>query len=137
MKIGGGSNHRYNLDSAILIKDNHIAAAGGVTAVLQAAQAYAGHLLPIEIEVDTLEQMQEALNAGAKIILLDNMNVEMLTQAVALNKGLNKNGAILEASGGVNLSTIKEIAETGVDYISVGKLTTNVKQLDIGLDYKI
>ncbi len=130
VKIGGGSNHRYNLDSAILIKDNHIAVAGGVTQALLAAHAAAGHLLPIEIEVDTLAQLEEALSAGAKIILLDNMAPAMLKQAVAINTGR----AILEASGGVNLTTITAIAETGVDYISVGKLTTAVQQLDIGLD---
>ncbi len=130
VKCGGGSNHRYNLDDAILIKDNHIAVAGGIRPALLAAQKSAGHLMPIEIEVDTLAQLDEALACGAKIILLDNMAPEMLLEAVRITNGR----AVLEASGGVNLNTIQAIAETGVDYISIGKLTTSVTQLDIGLD---
>lgn len=127
---GGGSNHRYNLDDAILIKDNHIAVAGGIRPALLAAQKAAGHLMPVEIEVDTLAQLDEALACGAKIILLDNMAPEMLREAVAITASR----AVLEASGGVNLNTIQAIAETGVDYISIGKLTTAITQLDIGLD---
>ncbi|MEL7214495.1 MAG: carboxylating nicotinate-nucleotide diphosphorylase, partial [Pseudomonadota bacterium] len=130
VRLGGGVNHRFGLDDAILIKDNHIAVAGGVTAALAAAQAYAGHLMAIEIEVDTLAQLEEALAAGAKVVLLDNMAPATLREAVALTAGR----ARLEASGNVDLSTIRAIAESGVDMISTSKITMAAGTLDIGLD---
>lgn len=133
VKCGGGSNHRYGLDDAVLIKDNHIAVAGGVRAALEAAQAFAGHLMAIEIEVDTLAQFEEALEAGARVVLLDNMDVAMLTEAVRINDGR----AILEASGNVRLDTVPAIAATGVDYISTSRITMAAPPLDIGLDIEI
>ncbi|MGB0497168.1 MAG: carboxylating nicotinate-nucleotide diphosphorylase [Rubricella sp.] len=133
VRIGGGANHRFGLDDAILIKDNHIAVCGGVRAALERAQAYAGHLLAIEIEVDTLAQFEEALDAGAKAVLLDNMTPDQLREAVAINKGR----ARLEASGNVDLDTIRAIAETGVDFISTSKITMAAGTLDIGLDISI
>ncbi|MEO1504171.1 MAG: carboxylating nicotinate-nucleotide diphosphorylase [Pseudomonadota bacterium] len=132
VRLGGGSNHRFGLDDALLIKDNHIAAGGGVTAVLKRARDWAGHMLTIEIEVDTLDQLDEALAADvAQNILLDNMTLDQMRQAVALTAGR----ATLEASGGVSLETVAAIAETGVDYISSGALTHSAKTLDIGLDF--
>lgn len=130
VRCGGGSNHRFGLDDAILIKDNHIAVAGGVAAALRAAKGFAGHLVKIEIEVDTLEQLREALMEGADVVLLDNMPPALLREAVALIDGR----MIAEASGGVTLETIAEIAETGVDLISVGALTHSARVLDLGLD---
>lgn len=133
VRAGGGANHRFGLDDAILIKDNHIAVAGGITQALDAAQSSAGHMLAIEIEVDTLAQMDEALAAGAKIILLDNMSPQELAEAVARNQGR----AVLEASGRVSEETVTAIAESGVDYISVGAITHSAKTLDLGLDIDI
>lgn len=133
VRAGGGANHRFGLDDAILIKDNHIAVAGGITAALQAAQKSAGHMLAIEIEVDTLAQMDEALEAGAKIILLDNMTPAQLADAVTRNQGR----AVLEASGRVSEDTVVAIAESGVDFISVGAITHSAKTLDLGLDIDI
>ncbi len=130
VRCGGGANHRFGLDDAILIKDNHIAVAGGVAAALRAAKAFAGHLVKIEIEVDTLDQLREALTEGAEVVLLDNMPPALLREAVALINGR----MIAEASGGVTLETIAEIAETGVDLISVGALTHSARVLDLGLD---
>lgn len=130
VRMGGGVNHRFGLDDAILIKDNHIAIAGGISQALARAQAFAGHLIAIEIEVDTLEQFEEALAAGAKVVLLDNMTPDMLREAVARNTGR----ARLEASGNVDLSTVVEIAETGVDMISTSKITMAAGTLDVGLD---
>ncbi|MFZ1990253.1 MAG: nicotinate-nucleotide diphosphorylase (carboxylating), partial [Alphaproteobacteria bacterium] len=130
--LGGGFNHRFNLADAILIKDNHIAAAGGVAAALKAAGARAGHMVQIEIEVDTIEQLLQALAAGAKIVLLDNMSVEELAEAVRLTAGR----AVLEASGGVTLETAAAIARTGVDYISSGALTHSAPSLDVALDFE-
>jgi nicotinate-nucleotide pyrophosphorylase (carboxylating) len=130
VRCGGGANHRFGLDDAILIKDNHIAVAGGVAAALHAAQAFAGHLVKIEIEVDTLAQLGEALEAGADAVLLDNMSPALLRAAVAMTQ----DRAVLEASGGVTLETVGEIAETGVDLISVGALTHSARALDLGLD---
>jgi nicotinate-nucleotide pyrophosphorylase (carboxylating) len=127
---GGGHNHRFGLDDAVLIKDNHIAAAGGITCAIKAAQAHAGHLVQIEVEVDTIDQLEEALGAGAAIILLDNMSIDDLTQAVHINQGR----ATLEASGGINEHTCQEIAQTGIDIISVGRLTHSAPTLDLGLD---
>jgi len=134
---GGGSNHRFGLDDAILIKDNHIAVAGGVALAIERSRDFAGHLVKIEVEVDTLEQFNEALSAKPDVILCDNMTNEQLAQAVALNQQ-NNNGAVkLEASGNVNFETINAIAETGVDYISTSKITMAAPTLDIGLDIHI
>lgn len=133
VRCGGGSNHRYGLDDAMLIKDNHIAVAGSVKKALQAAKAAAGHLVKIEIEVDTIAQLHEVLEEGADVVLLDNMDIKTLTQAVALIEG----AMLTEASGGVTLDTVKAIAETGVDMISVGALTHSPRVLDLGLDIKI
>lgn len=130
VKCGGGSNHRFGLDDAILIKDNHIAVAGGVAKAILAARAYAGHLTKIEVEVDGLTQFEEALGVNADVILLDNMGPELLEKAVKINAGRAK----LEASGGIAFDTIKAIAETGVDYISTSKITMAAPTLDIGLD---
>lgn len=134
---GGGSNHRFGLDDAILIKDNHIAVAGGVAAAVHAARAYAGHLVQVEVEVDTLDQMREALTARPDVILLDNMPPETLENAVRLNGDDNGGRVRLEASGNVSLETVKAIAETGVDYISTSKITMAAMPLDIGLDIGI
>lgn len=133
VRCGGGANHRFALDDAILIKDNHIAVAGSVTAAYKAAEAYAGHLVAIEIEVQTLDELEEALAAGARVILLDNMDNDMLRAAVSINAGRAK----LEASGGVKLDRVRSIAETGVDYISTSQITMGAKPLDIGLDVTI
>ncbi|MBU1304595.1 MAG: carboxylating nicotinate-nucleotide diphosphorylase [Alphaproteobacteria bacterium] len=133
VRYGGGANHRYALDDAILIKDNHIAVAGSVTAAYQAAAAYAGHLVAIEIEVTTLAELDEALAAGARVVLLDNMDNDTLRQAVAINAGR----ARLEASGGVKLDRVRSIAETGVDYISTSQITMAATPLDLGLDVEI
>jgi nicotinate-nucleotide pyrophosphorylase (carboxylating) len=128
--LGGGINHRDDLSSAVLIKDNHIAAAGGVRAALERAKSQAGHMRVIEIEVDTLEQLREALPLQPHCILLDNMSLETLREAVKITAGR----AVLEASGNVKLATIGEISATGVDYISVGALTHSSRRLDLGLD---
>ena len=130
VRCGGGVNHRFGLDDAILIKDNHVAACGGVGAALQRAKAAAGHLIKIEIEVDTLEQLDEALLHGPDVILLDNFSLADLRTAVGRAKGR----AVLEASGGVTLQTVRAIAETGVDVISSGALTHSAPSLDVGLD---
>jgi nicotinate-nucleotide pyrophosphorylase (carboxylating) len=133
VRAGGGANHRFGLDDAIMIKDNHIAVAGGITPALKAAQSGAGHMVAIEIEVDTLAQLDEALAADARIILLDNMTPEQLAEAVARTQGR----AILEASGRVSETTVVAIAESGVDYISVGAITHSAATLDLGLDIDI
>lgn len=133
VRCGGGANHRFALDDAILIKDNHIAVAGGVAAAYRAAQAFAGHLVAIEIEVTSLAELEEALEAGARVIMLDNMDNDLLRQAVAINAGRAK----LEASGGVKLDRVRSIAETGVDYISTSQITMSAKPLDLGLDVTI
>ncbi|WP_084417893.1 carboxylating nicotinate-nucleotide diphosphorylase [Henriciella litoralis] len=130
VRCGGGTSHRYGLDDAILIKDNHIAACGSITEALKRAHAYAGHLRMIEIEVDNLDQLEEALPLKPHAVLLDNMDNETLRRAVSMIDGVCK----AEASGGVNLDTVKGIAETGVDYISVGALTHSASNLDVGLD---
>ncbi|WP_018146642.1 carboxylating nicotinate-nucleotide diphosphorylase [Henriciella marina] len=130
VRCGGGTSHRYGLDDAILIKDNHIAACGSISEALKRAHAYAGHLRMIEIEVDTLAQLEEALPYKPHAVLLDNMDNETLRKAVAMIDGACK----AEASGGVNLDTVAGIAETGVDYISVGALTHSASNLDVGLD---
>lgn len=129
---GGGFNHRVSLSDAILIKDNHIAAAGGIRAVLDAVRARASHMMRVEIEVDTLDQLAEVLDHGsADVVLLDNMDTATLHQAVAMAQGR----IVLEASGNMRLARIAEVAATGVGYISVGALTHSVKVLDLGLDF--
>ncbi len=131
VQMGGGKNHRFGLDDGVLIKDNHIALCGGVNQALDQAKKRAGHMVKIEIEVDTLDQLREVLkHGGADIVLLDNMPPETLREAVEMVDGK----ILTEASGGVNLSSVREIAETGVDLISVGALTHSVRALDIGLD---
>jgi nicotinate-nucleotide pyrophosphorylase (carboxylating) len=129
VRTGGGVNHRIGLYDAVLIKENHIAAAGGVTPVLQAAQRVAAQAGFIEIEVETLAQLREALDAGAKMVLLDNMDLETLREAVRINAGR----AILEISGGVTLERLRALAETGVDRISIGTLTKDVKATDFSM----
>ncbi|NKB52963.1 MAG: carboxylating nicotinate-nucleotide diphosphorylase [Rhizobiaceae bacterium] len=133
VKCGGGSNHRYGLDDAILIKDNHIAVAGGVREAIESARAFAGHLIKIEVEVDTLEQLKEALKAEPDVVMLDNMGPDELKQGVEIVAGLIP----IEASGNVNIDTIKDIAECGVDMISTSKITMSAPTLDIGLDIHI
>ncbi|AZH13954.1 carboxylating nicotinate-nucleotide diphosphorylase [Caulobacter vibrioides] len=130
VRCGGGVNHRFGLDDAILIKDNHVAACGGVGEAVRRARAHAGHLVKVEVEVDGLDQLEEALKHGPDVVMLDNFSLADLRAAVALAKGR----AVLEASGGVNLTTVRAIAETGVDVISVGALTHSAPVLDIGLD---
>lgn len=137
VRCGGGSNHRYGLDDAILIKDNHIAVAGGVAGAVEAARAYAGHLVAVEIEVDTLDQFREALTAAPDAVLLDNMTNEQLREAVSINRADNGGRVKLEASGNVRFDTIRAIAETGVDYISTSKITMAAPTLDVGLDIRI
>jgi nicotinate-nucleotide pyrophosphorylase (carboxylating) len=135
VKCGGGFNHRYGLDDAILIKDNHIAICGGVSAAMQRAKAFVSHTMKIELEVDSIAQLKEALPYQPDIIMLDNFSNDMLKEAVALVKGTDiAPKAVLEASGGVNLTTLRGIAETGVDIISVGALTHSAPVFDIGLD---
>lgn len=133
VRCGGGQNHRFGLDDAILIKDNHIAVAGSVRKAVLAAKAFAGHLVAIEVEVDTLEQFGDALEAGANAVLLDNMDNATLRKAVDLNKGR----ARLEASGEVTLDRVRGIAETGIDFISTSQITMAADPLDLGLDIKI
>ena len=128
---GGGTNHRIGLFDAVLVKENHIAAAGGITAVLQRAAAVAPSAKFIEIEVENLEQLREALNAGAGMILLDNMTLEMMVEAVRINAGR----AILEVSGGVTMATVRDIAATGVDRISIGALTKDIKAVDFSMRF--
>ncbi len=132
VRVGGGTNHRIGLYDAVLIKENHIAAAGGVTPVLQAAARVAARASFVEIEVETLAQLKEALDAGAKMVLLDNMDMPTLREAVRLNAGR----AILEISGGVTLERLRELAETGVDRISIGGLTKDVKATDFSMRFK-
>lgn len=131
VSVGGGANHRFGLDDAILIKDNHIAIAGGISQALDQAHMLAGHMVKIEIEVDTLEQLQEVLENGkADVVMLDNMAPDMLKKGVEMVNGT----MAIEASGGVNMKSVRAIAETGVHYISVGALTHSAPSLDIGLD---
>jgi nicotinate-nucleotide pyrophosphorylase (carboxylating) len=131
VRCGGGFNHRFGLDDAILIKDNHVAVADGVRPVLQRARASVGHLVKIEIEVDTLAQLREVLDTGlADVVLLDNMDIATLAEAVKLANGR----VVLEASGGVTLQSIAKIARTGVDYVSSGALTHSAPNFDVALD---
>ena len=132
ISMGGGHNHRFGLDDAIMIKDNHIAAAGSIESALTAAAHGRSHTKIIQIEVDTLDQLKQVLDHGAaNIILLDNMSPETLEKAVKITNGTH----ILEASGGITLETVAAIAKTGIDYISVGALTHSAKALDLGLDF--
>ena len=131
VRCGGGRNHRLGLDDAILIKDNHIAIAGDIKTAIQQAQDFAGHLIPIEVEVDTLAQLEQALEAGVSLVLLDNMSPETLSKAVTMCKGRAKT----EASGGITPETVQAVAETGVDFIAMGYLTHSTTALDIGLDF--
>jgi nicotinate-nucleotide pyrophosphorylase (carboxylating) len=134
VRCGGGFNHRFGLDDAMLIKDNHIAVAGGVRPVLERARANAGHLVKIEIEVDTLDQLAEVLETGlADVVLLDNMSVADMRKAVAMANGR----VVLEASGGITLETIAAVAATGVDYASSGWITHSAPALDVALDIDI
>jgi nicotinate-nucleotide pyrophosphorylase (carboxylating) len=134
VRCGGGFNHRFGLDDAILIKDNHIAVAGGVRAVLERAKAAAGHLVKIEIEVDTLAQLATVLEVGlADAVLLDNMSPETMRQAVAMVAGR----LVIEASGGITHASAAAIAESGVDYLSSGAITHSSPNLDVGLDIEI
>ena len=130
VRCGGALNHRFGLDDAILIKDNHVAACGGVGEAIRRARAFAGHLVKVECEVDSLAQLVEALDAGPDVVMLDNFSLKTLRVAVGMAAGR----VVLEASGGVTLDTVRDIAETGVDVISVGALTHSASVLDIGLD---
>lgn len=131
VRAGGGANHRFGLDDAVLIKDNHIAIAGGVRHAIDRARARVGHLVKIEVEVDTLTQLEEVLSVGADAVLLDNMTLDQLRQAVIMVAGR----AVTEASGRITPETAPAIAATGVDLISVGWLTHSAPALDIGLDF--
>ncbi|HCN16716.1 MULTISPECIES: carboxylating nicotinate-nucleotide diphosphorylase [Psychrobacter] len=131
VRCGGGRNHRLGLDDVILIKDNHIAIVGDIKTAIQKAQDFAGHLIPVEVEVDTLEQLEQALGAGVSLVLLDNMAPEVLSKAVAMCKGRAKT----EASGGITPATVQAVAKTGVDFIAMGYLTHSSTALDIGLDF--
>ena len=131
VRAGGGRNHRMGLDDAILIKDNHIAVAGSITEAIRRAKAYAGHLIPIEVEVDTIDQLKLALEEGINLVLLDNMPPETLKEAVKLCQGK----CLTEASGGISPETVLEVAKTGVNFIAMGWITHSAKSLDIGLDY--
>ncbi|CAB3856867.1 carboxylating nicotinate-nucleotide diphosphorylase [Achromobacter piechaudii] len=130
VRVGGGSNHRFGLDDAVLIKDNHIALAGGVATAVERARAGVGHMVKIELEVDTLAQLEVALSLGVDVVLLDNMSLEDLRRAVEMSRGR----AITEASGRITPETAAAVAATGVDQIAVGWLTHSAKVLDIGLD---
>lgn len=133
VRVGGGSNHRFNLADGILIKDNHIVAAGGITEAVRRARKNAPHTLKVEVEVETFEQLEEALEAGADIIMLDNMSCEDMTRAVKIVDGRAKT----EASGNMGDRDLLEVAKTGVDIISIGALTHSVRSLDISLKFTI
>jgi len=134
VRCGGGFNHRFGLDDAMLIKDNHIAVAGGIAAVLERAKAAAGHLVKIEIEVDSLDQLRQVLDAGgADVVLIDNFDPDSMRKAVAMVAGR----LVIEASGGITLDSAAAIAATGVDYLSSGALTHSVTNLDVGLDIEM
>ncbi|MDP9024436.1 MAG: carboxylating nicotinate-nucleotide diphosphorylase, partial [Candidatus Eremiobacteraeota bacterium] len=130
VRCGGGSNHRFGLDDAVLIKDNHLALAGSIKEAVSRVRAQVGHMMKVEIEVDTLEQLAEALLEPIDAVLLDNMPLAVLLQAVRLVDGR----VLTEASGGIRRETIRSVAETGVDLISVGWLTHSAPVLDLGLD---
>lgn len=130
IRCGGGANHRFGLDDAILIKDNHVALAGGVRPAVERARASVGHLVAVELEVDTLDQLEEALSLGVDVVLLDNMNPATLRRAVELVA----RRCLTEASGGINLETVRAVADSGVDLISVGALTHSAPALDVSLE---
>ncbi len=130
VRHGGGSNHRFGLSDGILIKDNHVAAAGGVSPAVQRARFHAPHGLKVEVEVDTLDQFEEAMGAGADIILLDNFSLDLIREAVSKANGR----CLLEVSGGVTLENIRGIAETGVDFVSSGALTHSARAMDISME---
>lgn len=132
VRVGGGHNHRFGLYDAVMIKDNHIKASGGIVQAVSKARTQLPHTVKIEVEVESLDQLEEALNAGADIILLDNMPEDRMRESVRLIR--NHPHVVIEASGGVNEETVRSIAETGVDVISVGGLTHSVHALDISLD---
>ncbi|MEO1252235.1 MAG: carboxylating nicotinate-nucleotide diphosphorylase [Pseudomonadota bacterium] len=132
VRCGGGTNHRFGLYDAAMIKDNHVAAAGGVGPALKAARAQLGHLVKIEVEIDHLDQLDPALDGGADVVMLDNMSIDDMKAAVEKTAGR----AVLEASGNVTLKTVRAIAETGVDVISSGAITHSAPSLDLGLDVK-
>jgi nicotinate-nucleotide pyrophosphorylase (carboxylating) len=132
VRVGGGGNHRFGLDDAVLIKDNHVAFAGGITPAVERVRAAVGHMVKIEVEVDTLEQLEEVLGLGVDAVLLDNMPAAMLARGVAMVGGR----AITEASGRITPATAPTVAASGVDLISVGWLTHSATALDIGLDYR-
>lgn len=127
--VGGGRNHRYNLSDAAMLKDNHIDACGGITNAVGALKGKLGHMVKTEVEVRSLDELKEALNAGADVIMLDNMSPELMKQAVEITGGR----ALLEASGGITEKTLREVAQTGVDIISIGALTHSVKAFDISM----
>ena len=131
VRCGGGSNHRFGLYDAVMLKDNHIAACGSIAAAIKSVRREVGHMVKVEVEVDRLDQFAEALEHGADVILLDNMTPDQMRQAVLSNKGR----AVLEASGNVTLKTVRAIAETGVDVISSGWITHSAPTLDLGLDF--
>jgi nicotinate-nucleotide pyrophosphorylase (carboxylating) len=131
VRCGGGFNHRFGLDDAVLIKDNHLVAAGGIAPAIERVRAGLGHMAKIELEVDSLAQLEEALSLGVDTILLDNMSPDDLKRAVATTKGR----AVLEASGNITLVTVRAISETGVDYISSGAITHSAPNLDVALDF--
>jgi nicotinate-nucleotide pyrophosphorylase (carboxylating) len=131
VRLGGGSNHRFGLDDAVLIKDNHLIAGGGIQAAVARARAGLGHMVKIEVEVDTLAQLEELIPLGVDAVLLDNMPPEMLSRAVRMVDGR----MLTEASGNINARTVRTVAETGVDMISVGWLTHSVTNFDVGLDF--
>lgn len=133
VRVGGGHNHRYNLADGVLIKDNHIEAAGGIAEAVKAARCYVPHTMKIEVETETLEQVQQALDAGADVIMLDNMDNDTMSAAVKLIDGR----ALTEASGNMGDRDLSEVAKTGVDMISMGALTHSVKALDISLKFKL
>ena len=132
VRVGGGKNHRDNLGSAVLIKDNHVVAAGGVREAVSRARAHAPHTSKIECEIDSLDQLEEAIKAGADILLLDNMKTDVVKEAVARARGR----VFLEASGGITLERVRELSLAGVDAISVGALTHSVVAADLGLDFE-
>lgn len=133
VRVGGGHNHRFNLSDGVLIKDNHIAAAGGIANAVKAARAYVPHVMKIEVETQTLDDVSQALDAGAEVIMLDNMSTALMTEAVKRINGR----ALTEASGNMGDKALAEVAATGVDYISIGALTHSVKALDISLKFII
>ncbi len=131
VRAGGGANHRYSLADGVLIKDNHIAACGSISEALRRVRTRVPHTMAVEVECDTLEQVRECLDCGVQVLLLDNMDVATMRRAVEMTAGR----ALLEASGGISLDTVRQIAETGVDIISVGRLTHSAPACDIGLDW--